>query len=347
MMRRLWQLLVKEYLQLVRTPALLFVLVLCPVVTIGFVPFGLNDKARIRVAVVDESFSDRGREAVALLARSPQIVEVSASVSRQEGERRMDKGEVDALVVIPPDGGECRILADASQIILGVNAALYTERQLTGEQGDDRVRMHWLYLSDAGNTQYYLVTMLVLLIAIIGCCLVALFVVQEKESKVLEHLRSTGLSATMYVLPKVLFVSLLGLCELAAGLVIARVMFSLECAGSLPELFLLAACFLFAIVNLGILIAVGTRTLVRTIYVLVFVFIILILLSTMFAPLDNMDPVWASTRYVNPFFWAVDGGWKIILKGIPLSASPANCLALLGTGGVLMLINILKIKQID
>ena len=59
MMRRLWQLLVKEYLQLVRTPALLFVLVLCPVVTIGFVPFGLNDKARIRVAVVDESFSDR------------------------------------------------------------------------------------------------------------------------------------------------------------------------------------------------------------------------------------------------------------------------------------------------
>lgn len=347
MMRRLWQLLVKEYLQLVRTPALLFVLVLCPVVTIGFVPFGLANNVRLHVEVVDESFSGRGREIVALLARSPQIVEVSAAASRQEAERRMDLGEIDAIVVLPPDGGESRILADASQVMRGVDAALYIERQLTGEQGDDRVRMHRLYLSEAGNTQYYLVTMLVLLIAIIGCCLVALSVVQEKESKVLEHLRSTGLSATMYVLPKLIFFSLVGLCELAVGLVIARLMFGLECAGSLPELFLLAACFLFAIANLGILISAGTRTLVRTIYVLVFVFIILILLSTMFAPLDNMDPVWAATRYVNPFFWVVDGGWKIILKGIPLSASPANCLALLGIGGVLMLVNILKIKQID
>ena len=84
----------------------------------------------------------------------------------------------------------------------------------------------------------------------------------------------------------------------------------------------------------------------RTIYVLVFVFIMLILLSTMFAPLDNMDPVWAATRFVNPFFWMVDGAWKILLKDVKLAANPVNCLALLGIGSVLTAFNILKIRQI-
>ena len=114
-----------------------------------------------------------------------------------------------------------------------------------------------------------------------------------------------------------------------------------------PLLLLLAACFLFAIVNLGIWVAVGTRTLVRAVYVLVFVFITLILLSTMFAPLDNMMPFWAATRFINPFFWIADGSWKIVLEGIRLSAMPGHCLALVGIGSVMAFINIKKIKQID
>ena len=52
MMRVLWHMLVKEFLQLVRTPALLFVLILCPVVTVGLVPFGLSNKPRIRDVVI-------------------------------------------------------------------------------------------------------------------------------------------------------------------------------------------------------------------------------------------------------------------------------------------------------
>ena len=341
------QILVKEFLQLVRSPALAFILVLCPVIVVGIVPLGLSNKTRLRVEVVDASFSGRGRETVALLSGSPQIARVSLSASLQESERRMDLGEIDGIVELPRDGGAYRILADASQIFLGHDVAYYVSRQLGGAQEDDRVRSHLLFLSGPGNTHYYLVTMLSLLMAIMGCCLAALSVVSEKESKALEHLRSTGMSATLYVSSKVLFFTLVGLVELAFGLVIARVCYSLSCAGSVLEYFVFAACFLFAIVNLGILLAATSRTLVQTVYMVVFVFITLILLSTMFAPLDNMSPLWAATRYVNPFFWAADGSWNIVLKGVRLAAMPAGCLALLGTGGVIMFINILKIKQID
>lgn len=347
MMRVLWHMLVKEFLQLVRTPALLFVLILCPVVTVGLVPFGLSNKPRIRVEVVDESFSGRGRETLALLAGSPQITQLSQTSSLQEAEGRMARGEIDAIVIVPANEEASRILVDGSNTPLARDAAYYVGLQLHKPQENELLRSHTLFVTETGNTHYYLVAMLVLLIAIVGCSLVALSVVTEKENKVLEHLRSTGLNPLMYVASKLVFFSLVGLCELAVGLLIARLVFALQSAGPLWELFLLAACFLFAIVNLGILIAASTRTLVRTIYVLVFVFIILILLSTMFAPLDNMDPVWAATRFVNPFFWMVDGAWKILLKGVKLAANPVNCLALLGIGSVLTAFNILKIRQIE
>ena len=347
MMRVLWHMLVKEFLQLVRTPALLFVLILCPVVTVGLVPFGLSNKPRIRVEVVDESFSGRGRETLALLAGSPQITQLSQTSSLQEAEGRMARGEIDAIVIVPANEEASRILVDGSNIPLARDAAYYVGLQLHKPQENELLRSHTFFVTETGNTHYYLVAMLVLLIAIVGCSLVALSVVTEKENKVLEHLRSTGLNPLMYVASKLVFFSLVGLCELAVGLLIARLVFALQSAGPLWELFLLAACFLFAIVNLGILIAASTRTLVRTIYVLVFVFIMLILLSTMFAPLDNMDPVWAATRFVNPFFWMVDGAWKILLKGVKLAANPVNCLALLGIGSVLTAFNILKIRQIE
>ena len=341
------QILVKEFLQLVRSPALAFILVMCPVIVVGIVPLGLGNKTRLRVEVVDETFSGRGLEAVTALSGSPQIARVSRSASLQASERRMDLGEIDGIVVVPRDGGEYRILADASQIFLGRDVAYYVGRQLSGAQEDGRVRSHVLFTPGSGNTHYYLVTMLGLLMSIMGCCLATLSVVTEKESKALEHLRSTGMSATMYVLSKVLFFTLVGLAELAFGLVIARVCYSLVCAGSVLEYFVLAACFLFALVNLGILIATTSRSLVQAIYVLVFVFITLILLSTMFVPLDNMSPVWAATRFVNPFFWIADGSWKVVLKGIRLYAMPGHCLALLGMGFVMAFINIERIKKID
>jgi ABC-2 type transport system permease protein len=345
--RLIIQILVKEFLQLVRSPALVFLMVACPVIVVGVVPLGLSNKTRLRVEVVDESFSSRGLEAVKCLSGSPQIAQVRQSASLQASERRMDLGEIDGIVVVSDDGGGYRILADASTLILGRDVAYYVGRQLSGVQEDERVRSHILFQSDSGNTHYYLVTMLALLISIMGCCLATLSVVTEKESKALEHLRSTGMSASLYVFSKVLFFTLAGLVELGLGLIIARVCYSLVCAGAVWEYFVLAACFLFAIVNLGIWVAVGTRTLVRAVYVLVFVFITLILLSTMFAPLDNMMPFWAATRFINPFFWIADGSWKIVLEGIRLSAMPGHCLALVGMGSVMAFINIKKIKQID
>lgn len=345
-MRRLWHILVKEFLQLVRTPEMIFILVICPVVIVGIVPVGLANEPHIRAEVVDDSFSGRGSEVMTALAGSPAITRLSRSASLRESMQRMTCGETDVIVEVP-QSGECRIIADATQTILARDAVYSVGRQLSSVQADDRVRFHSLFVSEApGHTHYYIVTMLTLLLAV-TCALPLLSVVREMERKNLEQLRSTGMSALLYVYSKVLFFSLVGLCELAAGLVIARYVYSLSVAGPLADIFLLGACFLFAIVNLNLLIAAVSRRLVRAVYILVFVYIILIMLGTMFAPLDNMSPLWAATRYANPFFWMVDGGWKIMLRGFSVADNPENGLALLGIGMLLSGLNVRLFKRID
>ena len=155
-------------------------------------------------------------------------------------------------------------------------------------------------------------------------------VVTDLESKRLEHLLSVGLNVPLYLVVKGVFCTVLGMFCLAVGLVTARLVYGLSCAGSFPAFLLLSLCFLVAAANLGILVAFLCRNQTRSISVLVFLFIVLSLLSTMFVPVDNMLPAWAATRYANPFYWHVDGAWKVMLKGAGLRDILPHCSDLLG-----------------
>ncbi|MBQ7222453.1 MAG: ABC transporter permease [Bacteroidales bacterium] len=345
-MTKLPHILKKEFLQLVRTPALLAILILCPVITVGLVPFGLGSKVRVKAEVVDKSFSNAGYDIVSQLAVSKHIESVKLSLSEEVSMKKIERGELDAVVIIPENGGNCVIIADASHIVTGQNAVAYISRELVKpvQKKGFEVTTHIKYATGEDNTHYYLVSMIVLLIAIVGCCLSSLSVVTERDNRILEHFRSTGLKASAYVGSKVLFFTLVGLAELIVGLILARIEFHLNVAGSYLDYFALGICFLFAMVNMGMLIALHSKSVVQAIYVLVFLFMMMILLSTMFAPLDNMTPLWAATRFINPFFWVVDGSWKIVLKGMGFSALWLHYLLLIVMGAVMQVLNILKIN---
>ena len=329
----------KDALQLRRTPVLMGLLVLCPLVVIGLIPFGMENRLSLKVQVVDQTHSEKGREVTICLNASPHITATEA-LSIDQAQTLMDTGEADSIVLISPEG-ECGIITDASHSLLAQDAAYYIGKQLTGsEDENERFHLHPLVISGTGNTYYYITALLVLLMAIISCCLVGLSIIGEKLNRQLEYYRSEGMSATVYVLSKIAFFTLVTLLELAFGLIIGRLVFGYQVLGPLPDFFLLAACFVFCVLNLGVLMAAVSKTLIQTVYGIIFLFFVLMLLGTLFAPVDNMSPFWAATRYVNPFFWMSDAGWKIALRGFSLSGVWENYLALLAEGSVLTAINI-------
>ena len=346
MMKRIGNLLIKEFLQLVRTPALLAIIVLSPLVTIGLVPFAMSNKVRCRVEVIDRSFSDAGREAVAGLSGSKYIVSCVLSESLRESVAKMDRSELDLILVIEPDGRQT-ILADGTHNLNATASVWHVCRQLEKPRTEVTagIRFHHLFSSGDDNTHYYLVSMLVLLVTIVSCSLITVSVISEKESKMLEHLISTGLRHSVYLASKLLFISLIGLLELMAGLLLSRLVFSLHVAGSLLTLAFWGVCFIFPMLNLSFLIAYGSRSQVQAIFILVFALLILILLSTMFAPLDHMSDLFASTRFVNPFFWMIDGSWMIILKGYAFGSLLPHFGMLLGMGAALTFLNLFILQK--
>ena len=346
MMKRIGNLLIKEFLQLVRKPALLAIIVLSPLVTIGLVPFAMGNKTRCRVEVVDHSFSDAGREAVAGLSGSKYIVSCVLSESLQESVARMDRAELDLILVIEADG-QRTILADGTHNLNAAASMWHICRQLEKHRTEatKEIRFHHLFSSGDDNTHYYLVSMLVLLVTIVGCSLITVSVISEKESKMLEHLFSTGLRPSAYLVSKLLFFCFIGLLELMAGLLLSRLVFSLQVAGSLLTLVIWSTCFMFPMLNLGFLIAYVSRSQVQAIFILVFALLILILLGTMFAPLDHMSDLFASTRFANPFFWTIDGSWMIILKGYALGSLLPHIGMLLGMGAALIFLNLFILQK--
>ena len=314
MMRKLFELLRMEFLRLWRTPALAALFVLFPVAVIGVVPLGLSGNRDIRMQVLEPG---------------------APSDSLAAAEKRMDRGEIQAIVIPAVDGCQDRIVCDGSHSVIAMEAAWKAMESLypQEEMGVDAfLKEQELFASGEGSTHYYLIPLLLLLLAVSGCCMASNSVVTDLESKRLEHLRSVGLGAPLYLAAKGVFCTILGLFCLAVGLVTARVAYGLSCAGSLSAFLLLSLCFLVAAVNLGILVAFLCRNQTRSISVLVFLFIVLALLSTMFVPVDNMTPAWAVTRYANPFYWHVDGAWKVMLKGALLRDILPHCFALLGLG---------------
>ena len=349
MLRTFRYILWKELLQLVRTPVLAGLLLLCPIVTVGLVPFGLGNFTLLRVEVVDLTPGGQGLEILKCLGSSPHI-NCTVAESEQVAQKRLDDGKINAYITISPDGTRINTVIDATHTILAWDASYFIGKQLEGgivrKKTESAISSHHLFSSGPDNTHYYIVTMIILLLAIMGCSFAGLSVFNEREGKVLEHLRSTGMSATTYIFSKITFFMMVGLLELVVALIIAFAVFGFRIAGPLLDYFVLSACFLFVIINLGMMIVAFSKTLIQAIYVLVFLFIVLILLGTMFAPIDNMDAGWAATRFVNPFFWAVDGSWTIALKGFGMAAIPFHYLALLGIGGIMTAINIYKTGRV-
>ncbi len=348
MIRIVLQMMKKEFLQLLRTPAMLAILLVCPIVSVGLVPFGLGNKTLMRLEVVAPAPSDQGQQTVLRLARSPHVKNVSLALSTNDVFEHLNKGSIDAALIIQQDNRPSAIFADGTNILQAANISYYLNNIL-GETVDlpVEIREHMLFTSKGDNTHYYIIAMIVLLLAIVGPVLICLSYVNERDRKMLEHLRSTGLKPSTYVLSKTAFYVVLSLAELTVALILGKTIFNFHCYGSLLLVYLVFGLFSFAMVGVGMAVAAYSKTLVQAIYIMVFLYLTLILLGSMFAPLDYLSDAWAMTRYFNPFYWSIDGAAKVILKDYPFKWIASDCAILATIGGILSIMCIQRVKRVD
>jgi len=227
---------------------------------------------------------------------------------------------------------------DASNTLNALDQLYYVtetwQPHMPGFRPEWQPQSRMLFNRTMEGRHYFVVSLLVLLITLLGVCFTSISVVNEKEKGILDQLNATPLSRHAYLTGKLIPFMVLGLAELVLGILFCHFVYGLQVEGSFLLLLLVGALFLMCMLGLGLLISTLSDNQVQAMYLIIFTLITLILLSTMFSQLGGM-PMWAQhLRHINPIYLMLDCSRLIVLKGFGIreTAVQAGSLMALGLG---------------
>jgi ABC-2 type transport system permease protein len=177
---------------------------------------------------------------------------------------------------------------------------------------------YW-YNEELNYIYYMLPGILVILVTAIGFLLAGLNMVREKEIGTIEQINVTPVKKYHFIIAKMVPFLIIGLIDLALGLIIGKLAFNIPFEGSILLMFFGASLFLIAVLGLALFISTFSGTQQQYMFVAFFCMIIFILMSGIFTPYESM-PKWAQDfNLVNPVAYLMRINRMVMLKGSSIS----------------------------
>lgn len=316
----------KEFLQFFRNRILLFLVLIAPVVVLGVIPLSFDGGYRLRAGVCNSDYN--------LISGNSMIEKVIYYNSLVSAREAMDRGELDLILIT--DAEEKRLILDGT-FPRRAMASVYAISKQNGENESQQVVFQTLFNRGKVYKHYYLISLVIMIITILGAALIALNIVNERESGVEEQFKASLMDRRVYMTGKLLFFLILFMAEISLCYLFCYLVYGLFFSGSLLLLFAVSLLFTFNVLGLGMVIASFSNTQLRAVYILTITLVLMIMLSTMFSHLSTM-PYWAAaTRFVNPVWYGVESAREVILMG----AKPGDVVTLLfgmGVFGVMLIL---------
>ena len=338
-----------EVLHVVRDRATLAQCLIVPIVQL----LVLSNAATFQIRntptyIVDLDRSTTSRGLVTRFAASGHFRVAGESASLDRANDALLRGDVTMVLAIPRDfeaslvrtsaapvelsvnaekGSAAGIVqAYASAIVLGYAAELEAarahaaERERTAEREPFRqatidVRTRSWYNPALNYRDYMVPGILVALVTLIGTLLTAQNIAREKELGTLEQLNVTPITRGQFIAAKLLPFWVLGLVDLAIGLLVGALVFSIPIRGSLLLLFGAATIYLVVALAIGLWISTLVETQQQAMFVTFFVMNIYLLMSGLFTPIDSMAPWVQVVSQANPVRHFVTISRAVLVKG--------------------------------
>jgi len=347
-----------EVLHVVRDRATLAQCLIVPVVQL----LVLSNAATFQIRntptyVVDLDRSSASRGLVTRFAASGHFRVVGESASLDLANDALLRGEVTMVLAVPRDfesslvrtgtaplqlsvnaekGSAAGIVqAYASAIVSSYAAELDAVRAVRAPHDPLRgaaidVRMRSWYNPALDYRDYMVPGILVALVTLIGTLLTAQNIAREKELGTLEQLNVTPITRGQFIAAKLLPFWVLGLVDLAIGLLVGALVFSIPIRGSLLLLFGAAMIYLVVALAIGLWISTLVETQQQAMFVTFFVMNIYLLMSGLFTPIDSMAPWVQVVSQANPVRHFVTISRAVLVKGAGLADIARPLLILVG-----------------
>lgn len=326
----------KEFLQIFRNRAMLPLIFMMPVIQLVILGNAATFELKnIRMLIVDKDLSSASRELGSKFLYSPFFDVDHFAVSESECEQAMADGSTDCYLVIPSDFEAKLTRGEGVQVQLAVNSINASAAGLISAycnsivmdfgrgltvaptQGNSNISTTYSYwYNPAMNYPSFMVPgILALLVTLIGLFLSSMNIVREKEIGTIEQINITPIKKYQFIIGKLMPFWIIAQMELALGLLIGWIIYSIPIEGSLLLLFGFSSIYLVVVLSMGLLVSSINNTQQQAMFVAWFFMVLFIIMSGLFTPADSM-PDWAQTlNVINPIKYFIDFIRMVLLKG--------------------------------
>lgn len=348
-LERIFEIVRKEFLQVLRDPRLVRVIIVAPLLQLMMFGYAVSTDVRnVATFVVDHDHSMASRELVTAFTASGYFRVVGASSRPADVVTWLDRGDAMAGLVIPVGfaadlaAGRARVqlLLDGSDSNTATVARGYAEvivqnfaaAHASGARLALELRERAWFNPDLSSRDYNVPAVIGAIILLVSLLLTSLAVVREREIGTLEQLMVSPLTAGELIMGKTLPFALISLLDLALVFALALWWFKVPFVGSLGVLLLASVLYLMGTLGTGLLISTVSRTQQEAFMTSFLVFMPLLLLSGFMFPVASMPEPFQWLTLANPLRHYLEIVRGVFLKGAGLNALWPQFLYLLGMG---------------
>ena len=370
---RLISLVRKEFIQILRDPRTLALVLVMPVMQLFLLGYAAtNDVRNVPLGVYNQ---DPGPEARSLLDayRAADYFSLAYEVNSERALRDLiDSGKARAGLVIPPDYGE-RLQgneqAEVAFILDGsdptVAATALAAAQTIGQQQATKVladrlgrrgqasaisppidvRTQVWYNPDLVSAYFMIPGVIAMILFTITTILTATAIVRERERGTIEQLIVTPIRSWELVVGKLLPYVILAFMNTVEILLFGALWFKVPIRGNLLLLGLLSGLFLVSSLGIGLLISTIANTQQEAMLSVMMTLLPSIFLSGFFFPLEAMPKVMQWLSYLMPLRYYLVIIRSLLLKGVGADMLKGDILALAIFGTTIMTAAALRFRK--
>jgi ABC-2 type transport system permease protein len=368
MLRRIWRMVVKEFIQLLRDRRMKGVIFGAPIMQMLLFGYAVTmDVNNIRTAIYDGDNSYESREIVRRMTASGYFTITRRMETPREADGILDRGEATMSLIINHGfsadikSGKptaTQILVDGTDSNTALIAISYAARVGAKFSRDMKAPAAALarpviveaktrawYNPDLKSRNYNVPGVIAILVMLISLLLTSMAVVREREIGTMEQLMVTPLTPVELILGKTIPFAIIGFFDMALVSTVAVYWYEIPIRGSLILLTASTGVFLLSSLSFGLFISTIARTQQQAMMATFLFFAPFVLLSGFIFPADNMPVFFQWVTLINPLrhFLVIIRG--IFLKGMGLDTLWPQELALLALGLAFLAFSAMRFRK--
>ena len=363
MLRRIWAITQKEFVQFIRNRQMLIALLVGAPVEVILLGVAIHmDVQHIPMVVADQSLSGASRSYLQAFTQSASFDIVDSVSSQADVIRAIDEGRASLGLVIPPDfasrlgqgGANVLMVVDGSSsftsqaafrsadVISQQYAVSLTSRPVSPPLS---AQIRVLYNPDMKDLLFVVPGMIGFLMYGITLKMTAFAIVRERELGTIEAILVTPIRPFELMVAKTLPNLCIAFINTATSLGLALLVFNIPFAGNLALYLGLATVFSFAGLGLGVAISSVSQTQMQANQVASLFNIVAMFLSGFMFPAYGLPWLLRLLSYLLPLTYFIPITNGIFVKGVGLDALWPNVLALVAMIGVILFIGERAFRQ--